>query len=106
MKGEEGGSSRRSRLWIEEGRSSTSSRSKTRVEVEPLRGSRDKAANLASLKTQGGGYNACKGLKEEKIFILYMDIFGGFVYWCGSAPHCERIHDMYGDLAVFPQHCS
>jgi hypothetical protein len=54
VKGEEGSSSRRSRLWIEEGRGS-SSRSKTRAEVEPLRGSRDKAANLASLKSQGGG---------------------------------------------------
>jgi hypothetical protein len=58
VKGEEGSSSRRSRLWIEEGRGSSSSRSKTRAEVEPLRGSRDKAANLASLKSQGGGSNA------------------------------------------------
>jgi hypothetical protein len=101
VKGEEG-SSRRSRLWIEEGRSS-SSRSKTRVEVEPLRGSRDKAANLASLKSQGGGSNAWKGLKEENF--CYIWIFLGVLY-IGVAPHCKRTHDMYGgDLSVFLQHC-
>ena len=47
--------SRRSQRWMEEGRSS--GRSRTRVEVEPVRSSRDKAANISSLRSHAGQNN-------------------------------------------------